>query len=410
MLENYLGNVRVDGSGSIDLLTLRGRSEISYVSNSPVTAHASLVVAEGDFKVEAERQGSWNNFRSGKVTASPASSSGLEVEIRSTRQSRALLINSPLDYYITSIGVIRKKIHDNVDLQAQGHTLKSLIYAASRYEKDEHHLGPLYPLPEILGFTRPRLPLIIRLNELDEEQTMQDANQQDEEVIRQLQECARDILPIWEYSRKLVVLKEPIGLPFNFTAFKAGELHSEGGTTTIGISGPFSLEGTTYTSGRIKGRGKVRLVGRMEKLSLPSSVNVESDFARITGDLYFIRTDEIAKNWLTSVQLSPAQVSLSSVVKEEVNPRYLAGVGMVALSCLGIGFIPATVLSPFYLNPVVVPPMMLGALPLTLITCLGPRFYHFTKAQDRKIVSDTTIRTQYTGNLYTGNMKQAAFS
>ncbi|MBI2143519.1 hypothetical protein HYU17_00015 [Candidatus Woesearchaeota archaeon] len=401
-------DVRVDGSGRTDLITLSGRSEMRYRGNSTLIFDAASLEAEGEFEVSAKQSGKKRNSRHNKILASPSRQNqhygvkpvvepSIEVII-SGSQARTLTIDKPGTYYLIPIGVIKRVLRETAEFirvpesgaaplpfpGVKGH-LKML---ADRERERKSNISVISCVPSICAFYRELYPANVG------------------GFHQQIEDMSRHIFPFWD-SNQDFVLVDSIGPVIDFRTVKKGTLKLEG-EVIMRLPHGFIANGKEYEAGRITGRGAVTLQGGIDKLALSSPLRVESDFARITGLLDLIRSDGIAKNWPTSVQISPASLQMSAKANATPNPIYWASLAGLSLT----GLVPAGVVANFagyWLNPSAVSAevYLYSVLALFLTLSLAPFSNTFRVNKEKTIIRGATIESGYSGKLYTGIIKQS---
>ncbi len=414
------GSVRVDGSGQTDLITLRGKSEIYYRGGSKIIFDATLIEAKGDFEVSAKQGGKKRAFMSGQIRAGPdlmrkdyryvkpvLSEPSLEV-IVSGHQERKLVINSSADYYLIPVGVMKRVLQETVDLisniQPDDVALPRKPFTGFK--------GHLKMLADKEYMRRSNISLISAFVTMGAFYREVIARDSEGKFDRQIEELSRHIFPYWDSNRSFVLL-DSIGPIIDFRTLKEATLQLDG-NISMKLPYGFIINGVEYESGRIRGKGTVTLQGGIDKLSLTSTLRVESDFARVTGQLDLIRSDGIAKNWPTSVQLSPAILQMSAKANAKPNPKYwasLAGLGsaglMVASYPLTLGI---EVLTEFNssghigLNQASAYVMMLSLSAMMAGLLVAAASNTSRVNQEKTIIQEAHIQSGYTGKLFTGNI------
>ena len=416
MLEDHLtsSDVRVDGSGKTDLITLSGKSEIHYRGNSPVIFDATSLEAEGKFEVSAKQDGKKRTFISGKISAVPSdrqkvhcyvkpvlSEPSLEVII-SGSQDRTLVVDNPADYYLIPVSVIKRVLRETSDFVGTqpeaaplpGQPFKGFKGHLKKLADREHvrrsNVSLMSVFPTVGAFYRE----LGAPNPADSESSYR--------FQQQSEEMARHIFPYWDSSKDFVIL-DSIGPIINFRTLKRGTLKLEG-KVSMKLPHGFIINGAEYESGRISGKGAVTLQGGIDKLSLTSPLSVESDFARITGELDLIRSDGIAKNWPTSVQISPASLWMTAKARTMPNPKYwVAPAGLCLAGSMPICYV-ATIIGMLThsITNLEVEYSVMALLSSPLIAAVSNTL---RVTQERTIIRDANIQSRYTGKLYTGNIK-----
>jgi hypothetical protein len=396
-------SVRVDGCGENELITMAGASTIKYHGNKRITYKTSKLEAHGNFSIKAVKNDQKYNHKFENLTVFPGNNKpenlypfhepiinepSLEV-IVSGSQDRKLEIDNSEYYYLVPVQVIKKILQQNIEVVRIANTANDNTERFSRLEAELKLFSEKERMRKANYNIFLTVPTIVFYRE---NWTLNYKFKQ------QCEDVARHIFPFWE-SKNSFVLVNSIAPDIEFKTMKKG-VTTVDGKISIRLKEKFILEGKEYDSGYMTGKGTVVLNGGIDKLALEAPLMVESDFARITGELDLIRSDGIIKNWPTSVQLSPATMKLNIKANITPNLKYWVGMGGLYATAGGLTwplFKIATNSFSYYDGVYSILIIMAAALS-------APIFNTIRFVNAKSIVKDAIIQSDYTGKLYEGEI------